>query len=166
MSMSTRSVSKYRGRSMLLTRALTFNYEDLLLRFDQWSSWCQRLVRKRWEGVLAVKATRGWIDSYHLGDARLQSPGVYTQSVMSTVTIRSNLMGYQRTDHECTQWCWRGDRKSADRTRRPSTFVCTWYSCTHTVSAVSTRNNCGSPARILVRKMFSTLFSWNGQKFH
>jgi len=28
------------------------------------------------------------------------------------------------------------------------------------------RNNCGSPATILVRKCFSKLFSWNGQKFH
>jgi len=27
-------------------------------------------------------------------------------------------------------------------------------------------NNCGSPATILVRKYFSKLFSWNGQKFH
>jgi hypothetical protein len=28
------------------------------------------------------------------------------------------------------------------------------------------RNNCGPPATILVRKYFSKLFSWNGQKFH
>ena len=48
--------------------------------------------------MLAAKATRGWIDSHHLGDARVQSPGVCTQSVMSTVAIRSNLMGCQRTD--------------------------------------------------------------------
>jgi len=48
--------------------------------------------------VLADKATRKWIDSHHLGDVRAQSPGVCTQSVMSTVTIRSNLMGCQRTD--------------------------------------------------------------------
>jgi len=107
--------------------------KDLLLRFDQWSSRCRRLVRKRWEGVLAVKVTRGWIDSHHLRDVRVPAPGVYTQSVMSTVVIRSNLMGCHRTDYGCTKWCRQGDRKSAGRTRRPSTFECTWYSCTHTV---------------------------------
>jgi len=53
--------------------------------------------------VLAAKVTRGWIDSHHLGDVRVQSPGVCTQSVMSTVTIRSNLMGCQRTEHGCTK---------------------------------------------------------------
>ena len=96
----------------------------------------RRLVRKRWEGVFA---TREWIDSHHLGDVRVQSPGVCTQSVMSTVNIRSNLMGCQRTDHGCTKWCRRGDRKSADRTRRSLTFEYTWYYSTHMVSTVSTR---------------------------
>jgi len=133
----------------------------LLPRFDQWSSWCRRLVRKRWEGVLAVKATRGWIDSHHLGDACVQSPGVFTQSVMSTVTIRSNLMGCQRTDHGCTKWCRRGDRKSAGRTQRPSTFECTWYSCTHMVLALSTRR--ALPFWIIsVRPMTPTWF-WGSQ---
>jgi len=51
-------------------------------------------------------------------------------------------MGCQRTDFGCTKWWRRGDRKSAGRTRRPSTFECTWYSCTHTVSAVSTGMSC------------------------
>jgi len=41
------------------------------------------------------------VDAHHLEDARVQSPGVCTQSVMSTVAIRSNLMGRQRTDHRC-----------------------------------------------------------------
>ena len=49
--------------------------------------------------LLAAKATRGWFDANHLEDARVQSPGVCTQSVMSTVVIRSNLMGCQRTEH-------------------------------------------------------------------
>ena len=102
---------------------------DLLLRFDQWSSWCRRLVRKKWERVLAGKATRGWFDVHYLEDyeVRVQSPGVSTQSVMSTVVIRSNLMGHQRTDHGYRKWFRRGERKSAGRTRRPSTFKCTWY---------------------------------------
>ena len=39
----------------------------------------------------AVKVTRGWIDSHHLGDVRVQALGVCPQSVMSTVAIRSNL---------------------------------------------------------------------------
>jgi len=43
--------------------------------------------------VLAPKSTRGLFDAYHLKDARQQSPGACTQSVMSTVTIRSNRMG-------------------------------------------------------------------------
>jgi len=130
---------------------------DLLLRFDQWSSWCQRLVRKRWEGVLAAKATCGWFDAHHLEDARVQSPGVCTQSVMSTVAMRSNLMGRQRTDHGCRKWFRREERKSAGRTRRPSTFKCTWYSCTHTVSALSTQR--ALPFRIIpVRPMTPTRF--------
>jgi len=58
---------------------------------------------------------------------------------MNTVVIRSNLMGCQRTDHGCTKWCRRGDRKSVGRTRRPSTFEYMWYSCPHTVSKVPTR---------------------------
>jgi len=37
------------------------------------------------------------------------------------------------------KWCRRVDRKSAGRTRRPSTFKCTWYSCTHTMSALFTQ---------------------------
>ena len=69
-----------------------------------------------------TKVTRGWIDSHYLGDVRVQAPGVCTQSVMSTWTIRSNVMGCQRTDHGCLKWCRRGDRKPAGRTRRPSTF--------------------------------------------
>ena len=48
----------------------------------------RHLVRKRWEGVLTAKVTRGWIDSHHLGDVRVQAPGVCTQSVMSTVDIQ------------------------------------------------------------------------------
>ena len=48
--------------------------------------------------MLAAKATRRCIDSHHLVDARVQSPGVCTQSVMSTVVIRSNLMGCQTMD--------------------------------------------------------------------
>ena len=44
--------------------------------------------------MLTAKATRGWFDEHHLEDARVQSPGVCTQSVMSTVAIRSNLMGH------------------------------------------------------------------------
>ena len=40
--------------------------------------------------MLAAKVTRGWIDSRHLGDVRVQALGVCTQSVMSTVVIRSN----------------------------------------------------------------------------
>ena len=56
-------------------------------------------VRKRWEGVLAAKVNRGWIDLHHLRDVRVQAPGVCAQSVMSTVAIRSDLMGCQRTDH-------------------------------------------------------------------
>jgi len=134
---------------------------DLPLRFDQWSSWCQHLVRRRWEGVLAIKATRGWINSHHLGDTRVQPPGVCTQSVMNTIVIRSNLMGCQRTDHGYTKWCWQGDRKSPGRTRRPSTFECTWYSCTHTVWALSTRR--ALPFWIIpVRLMTSTWF-WESQ---
>jgi len=98
---------------------------------------------------------------HHLGDVRVQSLGVCTQSVMSTVVIRSNLMGCQRTDHGCTKWCRRGDRKSACRTRRPSTFECTWYSCTHTVSAVCSRRAL-SFWIIPVRPMTSTWF-WGSQ---
>jgi len=49
--------------------------------------------------VLAAEATRRWFDAHHLEDARVQSPGVCTQSVMSTVAIRSNLMGHQCTHH-------------------------------------------------------------------
>ena len=37
--------------------------------------------------MLAVKVTRGWIDSHHLGDVHVEEPGVCTQSVMSTVAI-------------------------------------------------------------------------------
>ena len=36
----------------------------------------------------------------------------------------------------------------------------------HRTALIFLRNNCGSPATILVRKYFSRLFSWNGQKFH
>jgi len=61
------------------------------------------------------------------------------QSVMRKEVFRSNLMGCQRTDHGYTKWCWWRDRKSAGRSRRPSTFKYTWNSCTHTVSALSTR---------------------------
>jgi len=114
-----------------------------------------------WEGVIAPKVTRRWIDSHHLGDVRVQSPGVYTQSVMSTVTIRSNLMGCQRTDHGCTKWCRGGDRKSVERTRRPSTFEYTWYSSTHTVSTVSTRRTL-SFWILPVRPMTPTWF-WGSQ---
>ena len=48
--------------------------------------------------MLAAKVNRGWIFLHHLGDVRVEAPGVCTQSVMSTVVIRSNLMGCQRTD--------------------------------------------------------------------
>jgi len=125
------------------------------------SSWWQRPVRKRWEGVLAPKATRGWIDSHQLGDARVQSPRVCTQSVMSTVVIRSNLMGCQHTDHGCTKWCRRGDRKSASRTQMPSTFECTWYSYTHTVSAVSTRR--ALPFWIIPVRLTTPTWFWGSQ---
>jgi len=43
--------------------------------------------------VLAVKVTRGWIDSHHQGDVHVQTPGVCTQSVMNSVPIRSNHVG-------------------------------------------------------------------------
>jgi len=94
-------------------------------------------------------------------NARVQSPGVCTQSVMSTVVIRSNLISCQRTDHGCTKWCRRGDRKSAGRTGRPITFECKWYSCTHTVLAVSTRRAL-SFWIIPVRPMTPTWF-WGSQ---
>jgi len=91
------------------------------MRFDSsfwWSSWCRRLVRKRWEGVLGAKATRGWFDSHHLEGARVQSParGVCTQSVMRSVAICLNLMGRQRLSAETMDagnYFRRGERKSA-----------------------------------------------------
>jgi len=48
--------------------------------------------------MLAAKATRWLFDAHHLEGARVQSVGVCTQFVMSMASVRSNLMGRQRTD--------------------------------------------------------------------
>ena len=86
--------------------------------------------------MLAAKTTREWFDTHNLEVARVQSPGVCTQSVMSTVVICSNLMGCSVETMDAGR---QGERKSTGRTRRPSTFKCMGYSCTHTMSALSTQ---------------------------
>ena len=78
---------------------------------------------RRWEGVLAGQATRGWFDMHHIECARVQSPGVCTQSMMSTVYIRSDLTGRRQTDHGCRY----RDRISPDRTCWSSTCECYCY---------------------------------------
>jgi len=57
--------------------------------------------------VFAGQATRGWFDVHRIECARAQSPGVCTQSVMSTAHIRSDLIGRRQTDH--------GNRGHGDR---------------------------------------------------
>ena len=79
---------------------------------------------RRWEGVLAGQATRGWFDVHRIECTRVQSPGVYLQSVMSTVYIRSDLIGRWQTDHGCRG---HGDRISQDRTCKSSTCECMGY---------------------------------------
>ena len=59
---------------------------------------------KRWEGVVEDQATLQEFDLHHLQGARVQSSGICTQSVMSTVAIPSNLTGPCRTKNECRKW--------------------------------------------------------------
>jgi len=83
----------------------------------------RRLGHKRWEGVLAAKATRRCFDAHHLEVARVQSPGVCTQSVMSTVAIRSNLMGGRRADQGFRRWF---QTKTKNISRQNSETINVW----------------------------------------
>ena len=93
---------------------------------------------RRWEGVLAAQATCKWFDVHCLECARVQSPGVCTQSMMSTAYICSDLIGRQQTDHGCRG---HGDRISQDTTCRSLTCECMGYVCTQTVWALSPRHS-------------------------
>jgi len=70
-------------------------------------------------------------------------------------------MGCQRTDHGCMKWCRRGDRQSAGRTQRSSRFKCTWYSCTHTVSALSTQR--ALPFQIIPVRPMTPIWFWGSK---